>query len=324
MSLHSPSSPLVVVATPVYNGATYLAETMQCVQAQTYPNLVHLVLDNASTDATPEIIRSFEGKRVPLRVVRNDKTVPVTENWERLVRHAPSDAAFVRILCADDKMPATAIERTVEIARAHPNVGVVGCGVQVMDEVLASNWPQGVSVLPGREAVRRFFMGEGEIIGPHLLYRADVFAMRDPFFDANYNGIDTEACLFLLTHVDWACTTEILSWTRVHDQSLSHKVMHLGAKHFSDWFRYVQKYGRWAMDSDDYRRHLRAFQRYYYRRLAHWAFRPNGSALVREHLALMAQLDRKPTVLDFADAFADVVFKRLKLRERVPAGYPLG
>ena len=39
--------PLVAIATPVYNGAEYLADTMACVQAQTYPNLVHCVLDNA-------------------------------------------------------------------------------------------------------------------------------------------------------------------------------------------------------------------------------------------------------------------------------------
>jgi len=33
---------------------------MQAVQAQDYPNLVHAVLDNASTDTTPEIIARYQ------------------------------------------------------------------------------------------------------------------------------------------------------------------------------------------------------------------------------------------------------------------------
>ena len=46
---------LVAVLTPVYNGARFLRETMECVQASDYTNMVHVILDNASTDATPEI-----------------------------------------------------------------------------------------------------------------------------------------------------------------------------------------------------------------------------------------------------------------------------
>ena len=89
----SPTAPLVAVVTPVYNGAKYLAETMACVQAQTYPHLVHVILDNASTDATPEIIRSFENQRVPLIMARNDTTVPFAENWERSPSDEPATAS---------------------------------------------------------------------------------------------------------------------------------------------------------------------------------------------------------------------------------------
>jgi glycosyltransferase involved in cell wall biosynthesis len=67
---------LAAICTPVYNGQKYLAETLECVQAQTYPNLVHVILDNASKDSTPEIIERFKGGRVPLLVSRNPETVP--------------------------------------------------------------------------------------------------------------------------------------------------------------------------------------------------------------------------------------------------------
>ncbi len=36
--------PLVAIVTPVYNGNPWLVRTLASVQAQTYPNLVHVVL----------------------------------------------------------------------------------------------------------------------------------------------------------------------------------------------------------------------------------------------------------------------------------------
>src|SRR6266581_5203590 len=46
-----------VVVTPVLNGATFIAQTLDSVDAQTYSNWVHYVVDGGSTDATLEIGR---------------------------------------------------------------------------------------------------------------------------------------------------------------------------------------------------------------------------------------------------------------------------
>ena len=78
-------SPLIAIVAPVYNGAIYLAETMENVQLLDYPNLVHVVLDNASTDATPEIIQRYIDRRVPILSARNDVTLPMEANWSKAV-----------------------------------------------------------------------------------------------------------------------------------------------------------------------------------------------------------------------------------------------
>ncbi len=316
--------PLVAVITPVYNGGRFLAETMDCVQAQTYPNLVHVVLDNASTDETPEIVRRYEGGRVPVRVSRNPATLPLSENWQKALKLTPPDATWVRVLCADDKMTPDCIEKTAGIGNANPNVVLIGCGFQVMDTVQPSNWPSGVGVLPGREAARRYFMGEGEIIGPHLMWRADVMRKREPFYDLDFHGIDTEAAFFMLQHGDWGVTTDILAWTRIHEGTESHNVMHALGTHFVDWLRYVARYGNWAMDPEDFAAHRRAFRRYYLRRLLRWRLKGGDRTKVEHHLRAMAQIDAAATPLDFMDALADFALKRIGLRAPVRAGFPLG
>ncbi|MEL6830771.1 MAG: glycosyltransferase family A protein, partial [Pseudomonadota bacterium] len=75
----------VYVLTPVYNGAEFLREAMDSVQAQTYPNLEHLVIENASTDATPQILSEYENARVPVRVIKNETLLRQVPNWNTAV-----------------------------------------------------------------------------------------------------------------------------------------------------------------------------------------------------------------------------------------------
>lgn len=316
--------PLVAVITPVYNGAPYLAETMECVQAQTYPSLVHIVLDNASTDETPEILRRYIEGRVPVRVTRNPETLPLSDNWQRALTLTPPEARWVRVICADDKMTPDCIAKTAAIGNGNAGVVVIGCGFQVMQTPQPSSWPPGVTVLPGREAVRRYFMGEGEIIGPHLMWRTDVMKKRQPFYDLAFHGIDTEAAFFMLQHGDWGVTTEILGWTRIHDATESHNVMHTHGTHFLDWFRYIERYGRWAMDPAQFAAHKRAFWRYYLRRLMRWRLAAGGKAKFEHHLRTLGEIHAKPSLLDFLDANTDYFLRRLGLRAAIRAGFPLG
>src|SRR5262245_45766793 len=118
--------PLVAVVTPVYNGGEYLEEAMDAVQAQTYPNLVHVVLDNASTDGTANVIARNKGRRIPIVTARNDELLPVCRNWNAALRLAPVEAKYLRILCADDSMGADCIQRMVAVAEMDNDILLVG------------------------------------------------------------------------------------------------------------------------------------------------------------------------------------------------------
>lgn len=58
------SSPLVSILIPVYNAEQYIGQTLDCVFAQTYPNIEVIVVDDGSTDNSYCIAKQYESNQV--------------------------------------------------------------------------------------------------------------------------------------------------------------------------------------------------------------------------------------------------------------------
>ncbi|MGQ9562054.1 MAG: glycosyltransferase [Thermogutta sp.] len=56
------TKPLVSTIIPVFNGARYLAQTIESVLAQTYPHIEIVAIDDGSTDDSPEILSRYRDR----------------------------------------------------------------------------------------------------------------------------------------------------------------------------------------------------------------------------------------------------------------------
>ena len=63
--------PLVSVVTPVYNEEKNLAECIESVLAQTYPNWEYVIVNNRSTDRSLEIAQRYAAQDARIRVYDN-------------------------------------------------------------------------------------------------------------------------------------------------------------------------------------------------------------------------------------------------------------
>jgi glycosyltransferase involved in cell wall biosynthesis len=66
---------------PVHNGGAYLEEALASVFAQTYPHFELVVLENASTDETPQTLQAVADPRIT--VIPSETLLPIGENWAR-------------------------------------------------------------------------------------------------------------------------------------------------------------------------------------------------------------------------------------------------
>lgn len=312
--------PLVAVVTPVYNGEKYLQETLDSVQAQTYPSLVHVVLDNASTDRTAEIISANQGRKVPLVTARNAQLLPMCQNWNAAMRLAPKQASYLRLLCADDTMHETCIERMVEVAESDPEILVVGVGA-VRGTPLDYSWPQDRVSLDGAELIRGFFRRELGFYAIHTMIRRSVLEWRPDVFDCTYwTGIDFEAVLAILRRGKLGMVHEALGWVRVHEESETSLVMLTKNTHYVDWLRALYRHGPHVFSPQEFRQIAKQNERRYLRLILKWQY-AHGKKAVQHHWDVLRNERGPVTVFDFVDAAFDWALIRLGMRRRL-TGWP--
>ncbi len=112
------STVAVIVAS--YNYGAYVAEAIESVLAQTRAPDEILVIDDASTDHSLEVIERYAAR---VRVVRNEANLGIVENFRKAVSLTRSD--YVAFLGADNRMRSDYVERCKAALDAAPGVGVV-------------------------------------------------------------------------------------------------------------------------------------------------------------------------------------------------------
>lgn len=122
--------PLVCICVPTYNVASTVRETLESILAQTYPNLVVHVSDNASTDDTLKVIESIADPRITIH--RHDVNVGGEGNFNRCIQLA--EGKYTAIFHADDIYEANMVEKQVAFLEAAPGAGAVFTEASLIDE----------------------------------------------------------------------------------------------------------------------------------------------------------------------------------------------
>ncbi len=130
-SLKSRSAgPLVSILIPAFNSAKYLGLALDSVLAQTYNNIEIIVHDDASTDATPSILKKYSDPR--LHIIRTVDNHGMIGGWNYIVAKAKGE--YIKFLASDDLLAPTAVAELVRAALAHLEAAIITSQRQFIDE----------------------------------------------------------------------------------------------------------------------------------------------------------------------------------------------
>jgi glycosyltransferase involved in cell wall biosynthesis len=77
------NAPLVTIGMPTYNGARYLAQSIDSLLGQDYSNFEIAISDNCSTDGTEAIARAYAQRSKRVRYVRSETNLGASANFNR-------------------------------------------------------------------------------------------------------------------------------------------------------------------------------------------------------------------------------------------------
>lgn len=126
------ATPRVSIGLPVYNGERFLAEALDSLLSQSFADFELIISDNASTDRTPEICRSYAAQDGRIRHYRTAQNRGAAWNHERVFRLSRGE--YFKWAAHDDLCAPPYIQRCVEILDRRPAVVLCYAGTVLIDE----------------------------------------------------------------------------------------------------------------------------------------------------------------------------------------------
>ena len=130
MSPATPSTnPTVSVILSVRNGEPYLKQAIDSILAQSFRDFELIVVDNHSTDDSPNIVESYDDERIILTKPEEPLHLAQALNYAASMARGE----YVARMDADDVSHPARFEKQIQYMREHPEVGILGSQVRPID-----------------------------------------------------------------------------------------------------------------------------------------------------------------------------------------------
>ncbi|MBO9541914.1 glycosyltransferase family 2 protein [bacterium] len=218
----------ITVGIPTFNRANYLSQAVESVLAQDFEDFELLVVDNASTDHTPEVMEAFVRRDARVRYVRNAANLGMGGNWWRLVDLAHH--AYLKMLMDDDLLKPgclSAFDRAIDQA---PTASLIASLSDLVDDrgtVISRHSARYApdALVPGAVMLRFLLRWTNQIGCPtNVMFKRDALL---PYAEAVWRDApnswspDFEMMGRVLRHGDFLCINQVLASIRHHPGSLT-------------------------------------------------------------------------------------------------------
>ena len=206
--------PIVSVLMPVYNAEAFLAQSIESILQQTLTDFEFLIIDDASTDGSFDVIKNYAKQDVRIRVYQNKVNQGVTKTLNHGLELA--QGAYIARMDADDISLAKRFEKQVKYLEQRKDVGVCGVWTKTLGTALPITVHFGVD----DACIRVEMLVRCALASPTVMFRRQVLMESELRYDERYKRSSEDYDLYsrMLSFTKVANVPEVLLHYRRHPE----------------------------------------------------------------------------------------------------------
>lgn len=204
---------------PVYNAERFLHIAIKSILNQTLKNFELIIINDASSDKTLQIIYKFKKKDKRIRLINNKKNIQMSKSINLGISKAKAD--FIARMDQDDIALPNRFDIQYSFLKSHPNIAIVGSDIITIndsgDSIGKRTYPTTSKEL--KEVMFRY----SPFAHPAVMFRRKVFAELGGFDPQMVPCEDTDFWFRLGEDYEFASIPFFLLKYRITSTSLSHQ-----------------------------------------------------------------------------------------------------
>ena len=217
---------LVSVVMPAYNAEKYISEAIESILNQSFEDYEFIIINDASTDSTPNIIDKYARLDKRIIVLNNERNLNVAKSRNRGIEIAKGK--YIATMDSDDRALPDRLKNQFEFLESNRDVAISIGNINIMDEKGAFQYTRNYPVADKdiRSKVYRF----NPFPNPTIMCRREVYEKNGKYNSAYVVSEDFDFWLRAGTQFKFGNCGNIVLDYRVASKSASHGKIRLTEK----------------------------------------------------------------------------------------------
>ncbi|WP_218048972.1 glycosyltransferase [Curvivirga aplysinae] len=209
----------ISVLMAIYNGADFLKTAIESILNQTFTDWTFVIVDDASTDQTKEILSSYASKEPRIHIIKNETNLGLTKSLNVGLREIKSP--YIARFDADDISLPNRLQKQYDFMQSNPDIAFCGSNAIIVD---AEEKLKFVTSLPETSAeLSAISIIQNPFIHPSTMLRKSVLDTFNIDYDESFKTTqDWVLWVEIMSHGKTANIKEPLIKQRYHPSSISH------------------------------------------------------------------------------------------------------
>lgn len=172
--------PKVSIVLPTYNGAQYLRKSVESIIGQTFQDWELIIVDDCSTDDTPELVEIFATIDSRVHVIHNNSNQKLPKSLN--IGFGAAQGEYLTWTSDDNMYLPEALEQMKAYLDANPNVKMVRAPIATIDEmgnILSPELEYNFDMLPLVNQIGACFMYRRSVLTEIGQYNEELFGVED-------------------------------------------------------------------------------------------------------------------------------------------------